>query len=199
MREFPSLIGKLSFVIRSKLFQTLALSLVVVCSLAISSVSVAAVLRDSVLTPTWTWDFARENCVCEPCSLGCSPGDQTPRDFNLVFVLEPPIFWSLVTPYGGQPLGDVPLDSVAVAPDSGYVGSINAIDNEELTIGHTYVLRTMGGGHALITPLSLSLSNGMTFLYKFQPDGTGIFIPGAPVARTTWGNIKVKYGRGKVP
>src|SRR5262245_59664774 len=55
----------------------------------------AEILADSVLTPTWTWDFEKNNCACEPCSLGCPPGDQTPRDFGLAYVFDPPIGWAL--------------------------------------------------------------------------------------------------------
>jgi hypothetical protein len=155
------------------------------------------VLADSVLSPTWTWDFAKDNCACEPCSLGCPPGDQTPRDFGLAYVFDPPIGWALMAPSGGQPLGAIPIDSVRAAPVDGYVQFIDANDNEELTIGHTYVLRTMAGWHALITPLSISIPAGMTFIYKVQTDGTGIFIPDTKVSQTTWGSIKGAFKSGK--
>ena len=151
----------------------------------------AQVLADSVLVPVWAWDFGGANCVCEPCSLGCSPNDQTPRDFGLGYVFSPPIGWAIYCPSGCKPLGEIPIDSVDVAPADGYSESIDALHNQELSVGRTYVLKTMGGGHALMTPLSLSFS-GMTFVYKFQPDGTGVF-DRTPVSRMTWGGIKRVY------
>ena len=146
---------------------------------------------DSVLTATGTWIFSQFNCGCPPCETSCS--FLTPVDARLFLILDPPLGMALITDWGGQALGDVPLHSVLYAPTSGYTNGISADTSEEITVGHTYVIRTMDGGHALLSPLTLAL-DGMTFVYKYQDDGSGIFFDeSTPVLRSTWGRIKALY------
>jgi hypothetical protein len=103
-------------------------------------------------------------------------------------VFDPPIGYTLETPLGGLALGDVPLDSVEVAPTTGYAEAIDAEHSEEPAPDRTYVLKTQGGGHAVIRIHTISL-DGIAFDYKYQNDGSGVF-KHVSVAPATWSQVK---------
>jgi hypothetical protein len=156
---------------------------------------VSAEVIDDTVGPVSSWVFSRLDCGCPPCLGGCSFLFTDTFDLKVAFIFHPPLGIAIRTPYGGQPLGAVPIDAIRRAPDDGYEGWINAQDNEEPAVGRTYALRTRDGGHALLTPLAIDPIIGVVFTYRYQPDGTGIFPPPSATERTTWSRIKsFEYG-----
>ena len=137
------------------------------------------------------FDFSRGDCGCPPCLTPCSyTAIFTSLDMYWVAVFDPPIGESLDTPFGGIPLGDVVLDSIHVAPTTGYVGHIGADINEELQLGHVYVVRTREGGHAVFRIMEFDPGNAIWVIdYKLQTDGSGHFEEVA-VERMSWSLIK---------
>jgi hypothetical protein len=154
------------------------------------------ILRGSASMIGGSWVFEDGNCGCPPCIHACSYDELYRLDLAWIYIFDPPLGNALCTPEGGQALGDVPLDSVEVAPASGYGFLIDAEENEELQSNRTYALRTRGGGHALIRPSVLNINNGsFAFDYIYQNDGTGVFINGTAARPTTWSSIKSRYSR----
>jgi hypothetical protein len=152
------------------------------------------IIRGSVSMLGGSWIFNDGNCGCPPCDYACNI-DQLPRlDLKWIYIFDPPLGNALCTPVGGQPLGDVPLDSVEVAPTAGYAVRIDSSYNEEFQVNRTYVLKTRDGGHALIRPSVLEESTArFVFDYIYQNDGTGVFTTGTAIQITTWSSIKTRY------
>ena len=157
----------------------------------------SAELYSGFATTPNSWVFARFDCGCPPCTQGCGsyPYRAPVLDFELGFVTSPPLGEVLFSHYGVIPLGIVPLDSVRVAPTDGYVDRIAADLNEEFQVGRTYVLRTSGGGHAVMIPMTLQFGIS-TFIYKYQSDGSGQFESEAISLPVTWGALKLYESRG---
>ena len=166
------------------------------CILLISTrAEAAAEVQSDTATCPGTWVFKDGDCGCPPCQWSCAYEDLYRLDMLWAYVFDPPLGNYLETPAGSQPLGDIPIDSLHVAPSEGYVRHIGADINEQLSVNRTYVLRTRDGGHALVRPLTLDLFPPVfLFAYKYQPDGSGVF-DGTPVKITSWGEVKTLFER----
>jgi len=147
-----------------------------------------AELFEGSVSATNTWRFSDFDCGCAPCIDPCLYTDRYRVDFVAVFVFDPPIGPAIDAPLGIAVLGEVPLETVHAAPDTGYSEVVDSSVSETPAVGHVYVLKTRGGGHALIK-LTFVGFGSIAFDYKYQNDGTGAFEPVA-IESATWTRIK---------
>lgn len=146
-----------------------------------------AVVHEGVNGWTNSWQFERFDCGCPPCDVSC-PLLQL-FQFDVGFAWRDYDFRRiLLTPHGGRDLDVSSIYGALVLPSDGYAAVIDHHDSDQIVVGDCYAIRTRAGAYAVIQ--LTAVGERISFVYRYQDDGTRVFPVSTSVEAATWGRIK---------